>query len=174
MEKLVRRLEERLIPEAREPARPPPLKGVIKFSISSQSVPRNASLSEVTTKFLVENFLAGMTLDKESPSWNDPDQWDKAGKKKLQNKISLMKRSVRLVLMHADAYPTGPKDVIRSITQAAEKKLLTNLGLETETTSMYNLEKHLSVESAKAYEKSLTLPYELPDSIPEDMRKLLK
>jgi len=173
IEKSVRRLEERLPAPTQEPTKPPPLKGVIKFSVSSQSLPKNAPLSEVMTRFFTENFHVGMELDKQSPSWNDPDQWDKQRKQKLSNKLSTIKRAVRMMLMHADAYPTGSKDVIRSVATAAEKKLTTNLGLETKTISIYNLERQLSVASVKEYENSLTLPYELPANTPDYMRKIL-
>jgi len=169
IEKSVRRLEDRLIGEAPAPV-PPPALNVIRFSISSQCLPNNASLSDVTITFFANNYPTGYAMDTKGPTWNelDPQQ-----KKSLRNKFGSIKRAVRMVLMHADAYPViANKSAIRVIATAAEKRLLDALGLEDKSISIYKLEKQLKLPEMKEMlvEKSL----KLPENTPDDMRKFFK
>jgi hypothetical protein len=149
------------------------LKGVIRFSISSQSLPKYASLSDVTTAFFVDNYCAGYAMDTKSPPCNELDSQQK---KSLRNKFGSIKHAVRMVLMHADAYPVMPnnpseyKGVIHAIATAAEKRILDAFGLEDKTISIYKLEKQLKLPAMKELEKSLRLP----DNTPDDMRKFFK
>ncbi|KAG7356501.1 hypothetical protein IV203_001187 [Nitzschia inconspicua] len=169
MERSIRRLEENLIGEAPASA-PPPSKGVIRFSISSKGLPKNASLSEVTTAFFADDYMTGYLLDTKSPSWNELDAQEK---KSLRSKFSCIKRAVRIVLQHADSFPlksNNPvqyKDLIRGIATKAEEKIRENLGFDSKTITIYKVEKQLTLPRMKGLEKSLNLP----DNTPDDMRK---
>ena len=174
IERSVRRLEDHFIGEAPKPAASPPSKGIIRFSISSKSLPRSASLSEATIAFFADDYRAGYTLDLNSPSW---DELDKEGKKKLRNKFGTIKRAVRMVLQHADSYPLLPEDqlqqykeVVRGIATTAENRIHQALGFEDKPLSIYKLEKELARPAVKEWEKTL----KLPGNTPEDVRKFFK
>jgi len=171
IEKSVRRLETHMIGEAAKPS-PVPSKGIIRFSISSKSLPKYASLADVTTAFFVDDYRAGYAFDTKSQSWNELDS---QGKKSLRNKFATIKRAVRMVLLHADCYPVVDenhpsqyKDVIKGIVTPAEKRLREALGFDDDKTlSIYKLEKELKQPAAKELGKSL----KLPDNTPDDARK---
>lgn len=65
-------------------------------------------------------------LDLKSDSWND---LDKSEKKRIRNHFANIKRAVKMVLMHADSYPSIPEDpsqykeVTRRIATAAEERI---------------------------------------------------
>ena len=167
MERSLRRLEENLLPESPKPQAPPP-KSVLMFSVSSRCLSTSAPLSEVVTAFFVDDYPAGYLLETQSPSW---DELDSQGKKKLRNKFSLIKRVVRLVLMHADSFPVNTgnrvqyKKDIFAIARAAEVQIRAALGFDAKTTiTRHKLEKQPGL---KELEKAL----KLPDNTPEDMRK---
>jgi hypothetical protein len=174
MEKSIRRLENHLIGETPTPVTPPRSKGVIRFSVSSKSLPKYASLSEVTTAFFVDDFCAGRELDLKSPSWAELDSQQK---KSLRNKFTSIKRAVRMILGYADSFPLMPnnpsqyKNIVREIATAAEKRIRDALGFDDDTIiSMYKLEKQLKLPAMKEVEKSLSLP----DNTPGDMRKFFR
>ena len=141
------------------------------FSVSSRCLSASASLSEVATAFFVDDYPVGYILETQSPSW---DELDSQGKKKLHNKFSLIKRAVRLVLMHADSFPvdTGnrsqyKKDYVSAIARAAEEQIRAALGFNAtkSTITRHKLEKQPGL-------KELEQTLKLPDSnTPEDMRK---
>jgi len=90
-----------------------------------------------------------MEMDVRSTKWNllpppEGNGWDSQQKKSLRNKLSTIERAVRMVSMHADACPVVPKDAIRKIATAAEKRVLEALGSEEKTISICKLEKQLS------------------------------
>ena len=100
----IARLEEHFIPPP-EPVTSPAPKGVIKFSISGKALnTKHESVSDVTAKFFVDNHIAGFVFDKESESWKD---LGKDQRRKLSNQFAATKCAVRMVLMHADSFPTS-------------------------------------------------------------------
>jgi len=128
MEKSTCRREDHLTGEAPASTAPDSPKGVIRFSISSKSLPKCASLVDATTAFFANNCHAGHVLDAKSASC---DELDPQGKKSLRNKFATVKRAMRMVLLHADSHPSKPKspphhkDLIRGIATTAEKRLRT-------------------------------------------------
>jgi hypothetical protein len=138
-----------------------------------KGLPKNASLSEVTTSFLADNYRVGYAMDSKSPSWNELNPQER---KSLHNKFGSIKRAVKMVLLHADSYPLIPsnpsqyKSNIRAIANAAEKRICDALGLEEDTISVYKLEKQLKLPHLKDLEKTL----KLPSNTPEEMKKFFK
>jgi len=150
-------------------------KGVIRFSISCKSLPTCASLVDVTTAFFADNCYAGHALDMKSASY---DELDPQGKKSMRNKFATVKRAVRMVLLHADSYPSKPKnpshhkDLIRGIATLAEKRLRKHEALgfkDKETVSVCKLEKQLGEVPAAVKEELEKKP--LPVDTPDDMCK---
>lgn len=101
-EKSLKRSEENLLHHVSPPTLPPSSHGVLMFSVSLRSLSASASLSEITTAFFVDDFCTGHDIESKSPAWTDLDT---RTKEKLRRKCSLIKRSVRPVLMHADSFP---------------------------------------------------------------------
>ena len=168
MERSLRRLEENLIGETPKPDAPPK-KGVIRFSISSQCLPRSASLTESTIAFFADDYVTRYTLDTKSPSWNEKDDREK---KSLRNKFSLLKRAVRLVLLHSDSFPIKPKnptrykEMIREIATKAEERIRRALAFDDSAKiTIYKIEKQLKLA------KDLETSQQLPDNTPDEYRK---
>ena len=104
IEKTVLRLASNLIGETPSPvaALSSPLKGVIRFSVSSKSLPKHASLTEVTAAFFVDDCSEGYAFETKTPAWKDMETQER---KSIHDKFGSIKRAVRTVLMHADSYP---------------------------------------------------------------------
>ena len=91
---------------------------------------------------------------------------DPSQKKKLCNRYSLIKRTVRLVLLHSDSYPSAPtKNIVLVIAKAAEERIRESLGFDTGVNiTMSKLEKQPSL---KELEQSLMLPDDTPEQMPK-------
>lgn len=169
MERSLKRLEENLLPEAPKPKSP--LKRALMFSVSSKCLSTSASLAEVTTAFFVDDYRTGYDLESKSPAWNELDP---PARKKLRNKYSLIKRAVRLVLMHADSFPlvsnnrAQHKKDVSAMTRAAEERIRIVLRFDPKSTiTRSKLEKQPGL---KELEGSL----KLPDNTPGDWHKFFK
>jgi hypothetical protein len=131
--------------------------GVIRFSINSKGLTNQMSLADVTTAFFADNYHVGFALDKESDSWNDLDLNER---KRLRNHFGNIKCAVRMVLMHADSYPSIPEDpsqykeTIRRIATAAEERIRNDFCFGNKTISIYKLTTH---PTTKILKKSLKL-----------------
>ena len=164
IEKSIHRLEKHLIGENPSTTHPVSSTGIIRFSVSSKSLPKYASLSEVTTAFFVGDYRAGYALDTRSQHW---EELDPQGRRSIRNKFTTIKRAVKMVLLYADSYPeTNDKDTIKGIATTAEKRLREALNFEEgKTLSIYKLEKQLKTT------KELEKQRKLPDNTPDDIRK---
>jgi hypothetical protein len=167
----VQRIENHLMGETPRPDAPPSSEGTIKFSISNKGLTNQMSLADVTTAFFADNYPAGFALDMKSDSWKDLDQKER---KKLRNRFQIIKRAVRMVLMHADSYPLPPEDpsqykeVIRGIATQAEERIRNEFCFAKKTKiSIHTLTTHLEM---KTFEKTL----KLPENTPEEARKFFK
>ena len=96
------------------------------------------SVADVTVSFFVDNYPAGFKKDKDSDSWNDLDPTER---KRLRNHFAAIKRAVRMVLMHADSYPTIPddKESIRRLATAAVERIRNELEFGNKTITYYKL-----------------------------------
>ena len=168
--KSVERLEKYVVGHTKEVPSTPTQHDVIRFSISSKALTNRMSLTDVTIAFFVDNYETGFILDKKSDMWGDLDLSER---KRLRNLFFTIKRAVRMVLMHADAYPEKPecitdyKEVVRKIAQPAEERIRNELGFGKKTISIYKLTSHPSI---KTLEKSL----KLPENTPEHANKFFK
>lgn len=167
IEKTLRRLEENLIPLAPRPTTPPP-KGLIRFSIAVQALSKSASLTETTIAFFADDYIAGYKLDTSHPSWEEKDPQEK---RSLRNKFSLLKRVVRVMLLHSDCFPVKPenparyKEIIRDIATKAEERIREAIGFDDRTIiTIYKLEKQLKLVKLETVRQ-------LPDNTPDDIRK---
>ncbi|CAB9508013.1 expressed unknown protein [Seminavis robusta] len=154
----VRLLKNHLLPSSESSSTPTPSKGVIKFSVSCKALNKDSSISDVTTKFFVDNFPAGFNLDKESESWKD---MDKNQRKSLSNRFAAMKCAVRIALLHTDAFPKDPdKKAIGQMARLAEEKIRADFGFDkNERITVYKIQKH---EKTKGLQSTLGLPTNLP------------
>ena len=83
IEKSVQRLEKHLVGENKPFS--PQSKGIItRFSVSSKRLPKNASLSEVTTAFFADNYHSGYTQETGSQYWNELDA---QARRSIRNKL---------------------------------------------------------------------------------------
>ena len=91
-------------------------------------------------------------------------------RKKLRNLFNSVKRSVKMVLMHADSFPSTPdkqfKEVLRKIATAAEERIRKDFGFGDKPISHWMLADH---PMTKTLEKTLNLP----ENTPQDIRKFL-
>ena len=116
--------------------------------------------------FLADEYQAGFELDQKSLNWDDI-------KKSCIKKFSTVKKAVKFVLCHSESYPLKPenspyhdKTVIQAIAKEAEKRVREAVGFDdTETVSVYKLEKKLSLPAVKEYEKGLKLPSNTPNDV---------
>jgi len=114
--------------------------------------------------FFVDDYRTGCDLESRSPAWN---KLDPQARKKLRNECSLIKRAVRLVLMHADSFPLASnnsaqhkKDVF-SIARSAEERIRVVLRFDPKSTITHSkLEKQPGL---KELEGTLKLPDNTPD-----------
>jgi len=172
MDKSIRRLENHLMGEAKPTATTlsSSSSGVIRFSVSSKGLTNQMSVADVTVAFFFDNHPVGWKLDKESDSWSDVDISER---KRLRNHFSAIKRAVRMVLMHADSYPSIPndplqyKESIRRIATAAEERIRNDLCFGNRIITIYKLNGHSEM---KNLEKSL----KLPENTPEEACKFFK
>lgn len=151
----------------RLPSRNHPLQKESFFSVSSKCLPTSASLSEVTAAFFVDDCRTGCTLETKSPAWNERDF---PTKKKLWGQYSLIRRTVRLVLMHADSFPpplssntnrAQHKREVFAMAREAEERLRVVLRFDAKAVSTRSkLEKVLGLKETEA---TLRLPANTPD-----------
>ena len=136
----------------------------IKFSVNSKRLHHQSSLADITVAFFVDDYRGGFAKDKASPDWND----NPVEKKRLRNLFANIKRAVRLVLMHADSYPSASnpvdyKESLRRIATAAEERIRSDFEFGPNAViSVYKLAKH---PKTKELEKTLSLPANTPDDI---------
>ena len=163
MAKSIQRLEAHFLPPGKSvPATSP--KGVIKFSVNVKGIDlKHESIAVATTKFFTQKYAAGFALDKERESWN---ALGKDHRKSLSNKFTAIKCAVRMVLMHADSFPTSPdKNSIERIAKAAEERIRNDFEFKkNETITVCKIQKH---EKTKELQPIL----ELPANTPEDVKK---
>lgn len=148
------------------------------FSVNLKDLNSSSySLSEVTVKFFAEDYRTGYARETKSPIWREHDE---RAKKKIHNEYSLVKRVVRLVLMHADSFPQMSnnrpqyKQDVFALARPAEERIREALGFSEATITRRKLEKQPGL---KELEDSLKLPdnmFKLPDNTPDDWRKYFK
>lgn len=162
----IQRLENHLVGEAKPDAilsfhRS---KVIMRFSISRESLTKDASVAEVTVRFFVDDCAAGFDSDKRSDSWKD---LDKQEKKSVRDHFQSIKRAVRMVPMHADSFPdpsTQLKERLRLMATSAEERTHNDLGFGNRRITVHTLTQHPDI-------KTLENTLKLPDNAPEEMRK---
>jgi len=177
---IVRRLETNLIGAVTTPAPvTPQKKRPLRFSTSSKTLSKNASLTETTTAFFADDYKAGYELDTKSLEYKEMDAPEK---KSLRNKFSSIKRAVRAVMMYADSYPQESEDEapshykekVRRIASAAEERIRDDFeefkDKKDKIITIYKLEKVLKRQEIKELERTWTLP----EDAPEEARKFFK
>ena len=89
-------------------------------------------MSEVATRFFLDDCPTGFTLDEESQAWKDVSQ---PGKKSLTNEFTAFKCGVRMILLHAGAFPsTLDKKSLENVTKPAEEKIRNDFQFDKEET----------------------------------------
>lgn len=169
MDKSIRRIESHLMGEAPKPDATLFFlcsnECVILFSISSEGLTKQKSLTDVTVAFFIENYPTGVALDINSDSWKDLEN---TKRKKLRNLFASIKRAVRMVLMHADSFPPTPdkqfKETLWRTATAAEECTRNDFGFGDKLISHWKLADH---PKTKTLEKTL----KPPENTPEDIRK---
>jgi len=144
----------------------------INFSISSKGLTNRKTLTDVTVAFFTEKCVAGFAQDKESTSWKNLELTER---KRLRNLFGNIKRAVRMVLMHADSFPSpvpdSPdsswKESLRRTATEAEDRIRNKLELGNKNLSIYKLTTHPLM-------KTLEETMKLPENTPEDLRKFFK
>ena len=94
-------------------------------------------------------------------------------RKHYKNLFAMIKRAVRMVLMHADEFPTIPddpsnyKEVLRRTATPAEERIRSSLNFGAKRISFYIL---TNLPEIKELENKLNLPANTPD----DWQKFFK
>lgn len=98
------------------------------------------------------------------PSWKD--LLDPQERKSLRNKFGSINRAVRMVLMHAESYPSVPddpsryKEVVHKISVATEERIREIFGLKDKSISIYKLDKIVKLPPMKELVTRTVLLYE--------------
>lgn len=170
MDKTIHRLETHLLGDIPPPHSEMKTKGVIRFTINSKRLSRNACLTEVATAFFVDDYIAGYALDQKSPAW---DELDVTGKKKVSRWFSTIKQAVRVVLLHSDKFPEeGDKEKFKSVFGMATERIRATIFRDGSRydgqLTVYTLEK---LVRQNPLNPELTLPLNMPLSMKEFFKK---
>ena len=74
----------------------------MKFLVSSKTLTTQSDMADVFTAFFVDNYPVGFRIDKECDIWKDLETQER---RRLRDLFRVIKRVVRVMLMHADKYP---------------------------------------------------------------------
>ncbi|CAB9500266.1 expressed unknown protein [Seminavis robusta] len=161
MAQAIQRLESHLVGEAPKLKANKP-KGIIKFSVAVDLLPKYPTLTDTTVAFFLDDYRTGYTLDQRSDSWGE---MSKSERKSIANKFGCIKRAVKTVLMHADEFPLPEdKEEIKRIATAAEERIRDTFGFDPKAIITPNkLERQLKTPKFREIEKQGELPINTPD-----------
>ena len=118
--------------------------------------------------FFYEDYRGGFEFDKKSEAWKE--DMNDTEKKRYKNLFAKIKRLVRMVLMHADEFPTIPddpsnyKEILCRAASFAEERIHSSLGFGDTRISFYTLTNHPEL-------KELEAKLKLPANTPKDWQK---
>lgn len=164
MDKAIQRLEKHILGTPPETEVKPAV-DAITFSTLSVGLGQKPSLSEVTVAFFVEDYING--YEREKRLW-DREKKDERDKKSIRRKFSIIKKAVRVVLLHAASFPLQPKPPgnyrrhVQTIAEAAEESIRKSLNVDKNRLTVYTLEKLLK-------DSPLDPNLQLPTNTPSDM-----